>query len=684
MAQHLTAPVPSTKMPKGIPYIIGNEAAERFSFYGMKAVLTIFMVNYLHLMGGQAEEAMPEPKAVAYYHLFTTAVYFTPFFGALIADAFFGKYRTIMTLSIVYCVGHACLAGMGVAGPAKWWLLAGLGLISIGSGGIKPCVSAHVGDQFGKSNSHLVTRIFFWFYFSINLGSAISTVMTPWLLQWYGPHVAFGVPGVLMGLATIVFWMGRHVFVHIPAQGESFIKELTSSAGLSAIGKLFIIYLFVAVFWALFDQTGSSWVLQARDMDRYIDILIWKGELLPSQIQVFNPVFVMVLIAFFGLVVYPLVNKVTNVTPIRKIGAGLFVMVIGFGIVAWTQERIDAGETPSLWWQILAYVILTGAEVMVSITALEFSYTQSPRRLKSVVMAVYLASVSLGNLFTAGVNAAILVPSSTESASTVASRANAWLLDNLDRVDGDGGQLLPTADDLKIPKKARFVSTETGFDVVTAGHDGAFDTADDVRAVFELNDDGFAFTRSSVETQGLDEVRAAMDRIVDAWNEDGSLPTTQRGQELIGDVEDPWGNGVVYTLQNRYQFRVLSLGPDGERDTEWDLGFVVEEPIPKKEKTTDKLTWLEKRKAELGVSDDAEDRVDDEATEATEATEDEEPDDGRSRTEFVGGQVTLEGASYFWFFTWVMLGAALLFIPVGLLYKPRTYLQEEAPAEGAD
>ena len=196
-----TAPQNSTKMPSGIPYIIGNEAAERFSFYGMKAILTVFMFKYLWLMDDEPGMAMSRAQASEYQHLFTSFVYFTPILGALISDIFVGKYRTIIWLSIVYCMGHGALALMGVTGPAAWWLVAGLGLICLGSGGIKPCVSAHVGDQFGSGNRHLLSKVFNAFYWSINLGAFISSLLTPWLLNWYGPHWAFGVPGFLMALS---------------------------------------------------------------------------------------------------------------------------------------------------------------------------------------------------------------------------------------------------------------------------------------------------------------------------------------------------------------------------------------------------------------------------------------------------------------------------------------------------
>ena len=232
MSKYRTSPDPNnTGMPKGIPFIIGNEAAERFSFYGMKTILAVFMTKYLWLMNDTPGQIMSDAAVSEKVHLFSSAVYLTPLLGAFISDAFFGKYRTIIWLSLVYCAGHAALALMGIQGEAAMWLIAGLALISLGAGGIKPCVSAHVGDQFGASNGHLVTKIFNYFYWSINLGAFLSTMLTPWLMEWYGPHVAFGVPGVLMGLATLVFWMGRNRFIHIPAGGTAFLKETFSPVG---------------------------------------------------------------------------------------------------------------------------------------------------------------------------------------------------------------------------------------------------------------------------------------------------------------------------------------------------------------------------------------------------------------------------------------------------------------------
>jgi POT family proton-dependent oligopeptide transporter len=388
-----------------VPYIVGNEAAERFSFYGMRAILVVFMTKYMLGADGQAAP-MTEGEAKSYFHLFVWAVYFFPLAGAVVADAFLGKYKTIISLSIVYCLGHLTLAlddtwlshALGLS--SRLSLAIGLSLIAIGSGGIKPCVSANVGDQFGPTNQHLLSRIFGWFYFSINLGSTFSMLLTPYLLDKVGPQVAFGTPGFFMLLATWIFWLGRRKFVHIAPAGMAFIRQTLSRSGLSILGRLSLLFIPVLVFWSLYDQSSSAWVLQAKHMN-----LHWLGrDWLPAQIQAVNPALVMVFIPLFSYAVYPGLHKIFPLTPLRKISIGLFLSVGSFLIPAWVESQIAAGLRPSIGWQVLAYVVLTAAEIMVSITCLEFAYTQAPHKMKSLVMCLYLLAIAMGNAFTAAVN----------------------------------------------------------------------------------------------------------------------------------------------------------------------------------------------------------------------------------------------------------------------------------------
>jgi POT family proton-dependent oligopeptide transporter len=361
----------------------------------MRAVLVVFMTSYLLDRQGVLA-VMPEAEAKKWFHLFTAAVYFCPLLGAVISDAWLGKYRTIIVLSLVYCAGHLALA----ADHTRAGLAIGLMLIALGSGGIKPCVSAHVGDQFGHANRHLLPKVFGWFYFAINLGASASTLITPILLAHYGPHLAFGLPGLLMMLATWIFWLGRRKFVHVPPGGVAFVREMIGAEGLAVCGRLVTIYLFVAVFWSLYDQTASAWVLQAEHMDLNLFGIEW----LPSQIQAINPILILTYIPLFSYVVYPLLARLFEPTPLRKILLGFALTVAAFLVPAWVEWRISLGAHPTIAWHLLAYVILTAAEVLVSITCLEFSYTQAPARMKSFVMALYLMSVALGNLFTSAVN----------------------------------------------------------------------------------------------------------------------------------------------------------------------------------------------------------------------------------------------------------------------------------------
>lgn len=389
---YLTAPLKTDKMPPGIPYIIGNEAAERFCFYGLRAVLVIYMTQYLRARSGELAP-MTESDSNFWYHLFLASNYFFPTLGALLSDSLWGKYRTIFWISLVYCAGCIALA----ADETRLGLFAGLGLIALGSGGIKPCVSAHVGDQFGASNQHLLSRAFGWFYFSVNFGSTFSILLTPLLLKYWGPKWAFGVPAALMLLATFVFWSGRYKFAHIPPGGKKFIEEAFSPLGLQVLGRLAIIFSFVAIFWSLWDQSGGEWVLQAEKMNLRFLGINW----LSSQVQAVNAVMILALIPTFQYGIYPAIDRVFPLTPLRKIGLGLVVTASSFLISAWIESQITAGLKPSIGWQLPAYLLLSAGEVMVSITALEFAYTQAPKAMKSIIMSLYLLSISAGNLFTA-------------------------------------------------------------------------------------------------------------------------------------------------------------------------------------------------------------------------------------------------------------------------------------------
>lgn len=598
-----TADNKSDRFPAGIPFIVGNEGAERFSFYGMKAILYVYLTAlYLRFVteAGVGAEQLAAAKAhgTEVVHLFVAGVYMFPLIGAVLADRLLGKYRVIFWVSMIYCAGHAVLAvagrmgALGQFGAAEWAAYMGLGLIALGSGGIKPCVSANVGDQFTAANGHLVTKVFQIFYFIINYGSFFSTLLTPVLYKNFGPEVAFGVPGILMGIATIVFWMGRNRFTRVPpkpggkvglldtfatiflfspffaliygyfvkfasfsttvgtqtvtgemifdrfiglfgigtqvsfelgpvlaalfayyvpmlavvaaafalglilfnirqriAPDDGFLAVLLyafrsqkqrkpgqgffgpaaekfgeeAAEGPPAVLRIMLVFSMVSVFWALFDQHASTWVEQAKQMGLGVTMpyyLGWYGlvatialsfaaglwlmlwvsntvvpskvirgvlgafglglviaaiadaingewmsfDLLPSQLSALNPLMVMAIIPLLNVAVYaPLRKRGIEVKPLQKMTVGMFLAAFAFVIAGVLQAAVEAagvGKVHALW-QFFPYLIMTTAEVLVSITGLEFAYTQAPRRMKSTIMGFWLLCVTFGNLLVA-------------------------------------------------------------------------------------------------------------------------------------------------------------------------------------------------------------------------------------------------------------------------------------------
>jgi POT family proton-dependent oligopeptide transporter len=477
-----TAPARTHKMPAGIPFIIANEFAERFCFYGVNAILVQYMIQFLHF--GDA-------KAQTWQALFKAGAYFFPLLGAIVSDVFLAKFRTIISFSIVYVIG--CFMIAFSTGEAS--LVLGMLLMAFGTGGIKPCVSTNVGDQFTSANAHLIERAFSYFYLAINTGSAFSIYFCPVLLAdpEYGPRYAFGMPGVMMALATLVFWLGRSKFAVVPAamsrpglalpgfllvffavlaftvfvfmasgnnillatftllatlsavaalflktglrdrlppELRAWLERSLTGEGLRIVGKLALLYLFVAFFWSLWDQSnGNSWTVQAQSalMDKHLfgflgGVAGFENlagyEMLPSQVQVVNGIFIIILVPVFTFGIYPLIGRFWEVTPLRKIGIGLFVTASSFLIVASIEQRIQDGETVNMWWQIAAYSVLTAGEVLVSITALEYSYKQAPLYMKSFIMSLFLLSTSVGNAFTAAVNTLMIEPLQATEIST--------------------------------------------------------------------------------------------------------------------------------------------------------------------------------------------------------------------------------------------------------------------------
>lgn len=495
-------------LPPQTKYIIGNEACERFCFYGMKAILIVYMTDVLLMSKDSAQEIV---------HLFNATIYILPLLGAWLADRFLGRYKTILFISLFYCLGNAVLATSDLATSVESKqiiLFTGLFIIAIGTGGIKPCVSAFVGDQAGGFDSQTMTRIYSAFYWSINFGSFFAMLVIPFVRDNWGYGIAFAIPGVFMALATLVFWLGNKTYKHkSPAQPEflsvlscrifggarkacdkfggekvaqttatalriaTFIviapiivtlavmayngaADLAVLSGLNetqvklcalaavflytvaiaiaglklaatmrlrnffgTVGsmlfckkevteelynaeerksarnmvRILVTFMLVIPFWSLFDQTASSWLLQGKSMQplnfTLFGLQINFGA---EQMQSLNPLLVMVLIPMLTLLVYPKVKQLAS--PLVRMGIGIVLAGISFGIVAVLQSILDSGVELSILWQAIPYLVLTVAEILVSTTGLEYAYTAAGEKLKSTVSSFWNLTIALGNV----------------------------------------------------------------------------------------------------------------------------------------------------------------------------------------------------------------------------------------------------------------------------------------------
>ncbi|HEY8996149.1 MAG TPA: oligopeptide:H+ symporter [Lacunisphaera sp.] len=463
MSSDSAGAAPPVRIPRQIAYIIGNEGCERFSFYGMRNILTVFLVSSLLMYLPEGDRA---GAAKDVFHTFVIGVYFFPLLGGWLADRFFGKYDTIFWLSLVYCAGHLCLA---LFESNRTGFYTGLCLIALGSGGIKPCVASFVGDQFDQTNKERAKVVFDAFYWIINFGSFFASLLMPIFLKQLGGAIAFGIPGLLMLAATVILWLGRKYYVLVPPtppEPDSFLnvahtallssrsgrvfgvmalvaalaslllipslgvvialcaslvsiltfgglgvwRQLESARGehddeaiegVRVVLRVLVLFALITPFWSLFDQKASTWVLQGNAMAKPA----WFQS---SQMQALNPLLVMLLIPFNNLVLYPALRRVGwEMTALRRMTTGIVFAGLAWVVVGLMQVMLDRGTMLTITWQMVPYVLLTLGEVWVSATGLEFAYSQAPPAMKGALMSFFNLSVTIGNLWVLVANAAV-------------------------------------------------------------------------------------------------------------------------------------------------------------------------------------------------------------------------------------------------------------------------------------
>ncbi|XP_050436399.1 peptide transporter family 1-like isoform X2 [Adelges cooleyi] len=366
------------KFPKSVWFIICNELCERFNYYSLRTILVLYLTTTLRYS---------DDHSTMIYHGFIFLSYLMPLFGAVLSDSYWGKYKTVLRLSVVYFVGNVVLTGASMADTFsldKQRLIAiiGLILISIGTGGIKPCVGTLGGDQFKLPQQQDDLKYFFSkFFVAIYIGAFISTFLAPELrksVHCFGKDscfpLAFGVPAILMFTAIVIFALGRNMYVHKMPEHNVIFKTLScifyalrqkissptpvrqhwiqyakskyserEVSDTKAALDILLIFTAYPIFWALYEQQGSRWTLQATLMDGRIDGLDWSIK--PDQMQTVHPMFAMFFILTFNYTLYPILAKVGITTQIHRIIFGFSLAVVAFVFSAILQSFIFGEST---------------------------------------------------------------------------------------------------------------------------------------------------------------------------------------------------------------------------------------------------------------------------------------------------------------------------------------------------
>ncbi len=364
--------------PVGFWFVFWGELAERACFYGMRTLLALYLVDELRFGRGAGATLM---------QLFLAGCYLTPLAGGWLADRFLGRFRTILVFAVPYVVGQLVLAAV----PSRLGLALALPLLAIGSGAIKPNTSTLMGLMYEREKKeHLLGRAFSYFYAAINIGSAAASLALPLARDRWGYRVAFTIPAVLMVAAFMLFAAGRR---HYPVENVRAHAADRPGSGDTwvALRRLSGLFAVIAVFWFVYDQSASTWIFFARD---HTDLQLFAGvAITPDQIQALNPIAIVALTPLFNAQFFR-----TAITDTRKMLVG-FVIVIGAMASMATAGALAGDGRVSVWWMVLATIVITLAELCVSVVGLELAFREAGPRAKSAVTAAFLLTVFVGDTF---------------------------------------------------------------------------------------------------------------------------------------------------------------------------------------------------------------------------------------------------------------------------------------------
>lgn len=398
--------------PRGLTFLFATEMWERFSYYGMRALLVLYMVKYL-LLPGHIESVMGfgalrrmleflfgpldvQPLSSHIYGLYTALVYLTPIFGGLLADRVLGQRRTVILGASLMAVGHFMMA------VESLFLLALLTLI-LGNGAFKPNIASQVGGLYAPGDPRR-DRAYSIFYVGINIGAFLAPLVCGTLGETIDWHYGFGAAGVgmLIGLGIYLYASPALPPDELAKTKESRREKrpLTRDEWRGIIALL-ILFVPTTFFWATYEQQGNTIALWADDFtDRSIDLLLWQGEIPTTWFQAFNP---FMIFAFTPLVVALWARQArrgAEPSTVTKMALGCLGVVFAniiMAVAAWT-----AGGGQASWLWLFAYfVVITVGELYLSPIGLSLVSKLAPAAILSMMMGLWLATSFTGN-FIAG------------------------------------------------------------------------------------------------------------------------------------------------------------------------------------------------------------------------------------------------------------------------------------------
>ena len=387
--------------PRGLATLFFTEMWERFSYYGMRALLVLYMVGSTQQPG----LGFSVGTATAIYGWYTMLVYLSGIPGGFIADQLIGHYRAVLYGGIIIAAGHFSMAVPGLP-----FFFTGLGLIVIGTGLLKPNVSSMVGSLYRRDDERRDAG-FSIFYMGINLGAFIAPLVCGWLGQTMNWHFGFAAAGVGMVIGLIQYVLGKKNLTPVSQQepvqptaaatdtapqteGVAPNPNLTGTDW-ARIGAIAILTLFALLFWAGFEQAGSSLTLFA---DRATQLEIFGFKYPSSWFQSVEPLFVILFSSVFAFIWLALARRRKEPSSPAKFTLGLFVLALSFALIIPAARAFEAsGQRVSPWWLIGLYFLQMLGELCLSPVGLSMVTKLSPPKLVGLMMGVWFFATAMGN-----------------------------------------------------------------------------------------------------------------------------------------------------------------------------------------------------------------------------------------------------------------------------------------------